>query len=274
MEDLVGRRFGKLVVVRFSHTGKNGNVWCCKCDCGFPVETQCRESWLIKGKTTSCGCEKRNIDLLNNIYNNLKVVEKLGKIHKGRDIYWRCKCLKCGNENIVANTYQIKTNVKKCDCQQIYNHHKDVNSRLYKTLYDMRDRCYNPNHNEYKNYGARGIKICDEWMGKYGFENFYNWSIANGYKPDKLENGKRALSIDRINVDGNYEPSNCRWATNEIQGYNKRNTIYIEYNNKKYNLLELSKLINRTPDFIYRHYRKGRTIEEIKTMEEKKRKKS
>ena len=78
----------------------------------------------------------------------------------------------------------------------------------------MKTRCYNPNYKQAKDYGDRNIVICDEWLND--FMSFYNWAMANGYKSN--------LSIDRINVNGNYEPSNCRWATAKEQANNKRNT--------------------------------------------------
>ena len=76
----------------------------------------------------------------------------------------------------------------------------------------MKARCYNKDNSEYKNYGARGIKICDEWLNNV--KKFYDWALENGYKEN--------LSIDRINNDGNYEPNNCRWANKSEQGANKR----------------------------------------------------
>lgn len=76
----------------------------------------------------------------------------------------------------------------------------------------MKDRCGNPNNSGYQWYGAKGVKVCEEW--KNSFESFYSWAMANGYK--------KGLSIDRINPFGNYEPSNCRWATSIEQALNKR----------------------------------------------------
>ena len=82
----------------------------------------------------------------------------------------------------------------------------------------MKHRCYNPNCSQYKNYGARGIKMCDRWFCSY--ENFLD---DMGERPE-------GMSIDRIDVNGDYEPSNCRWADSETQCNNRRNNIYIEYN--------------------------------------------
>ena len=85
--------------------------------------------------------------------------------------------------------------------------HGQRNARLYKIWCGIKYRCYNLNSNEYEIYGGRGIGLCKEWNNN--FEEFYKWAIANGYKDD--------LTIDRINVDGNYTPENCRWTTMKIQ---------------------------------------------------------
>ena len=85
-------------------------------------------------------------------------------------------------------------------------------TRLYRIYYGMRARCYNPKTRAYKYYGERGITICDEWLSD--FTNFYEWSINNGYSDD--------LTIDRIDVNGNYEPSNCRWVDMKTQVHNRR----------------------------------------------------
>lgn len=97
----------------------------------------------------------------------------------------------------------------------------------------MKDRCYNINSHAWENYVGRGIKICEEW--KNNIISFYNWSMQNGYTDN--------LTIDRINVDGNYEPSNCRWVTMKIQANNRRYHKLITYNNETHNLTEWADIL-------------------------------
>lgn len=98
----------------------------------------------------------------------------------------------------------------------------------------MINRCYNSRNTGYKDYGARGITVCEEWLQGDGFEAFYKWAIAHGYND--------ILTIDRINVNGNYEPSNCRWTDAEIQANNKRNSINIKYQDTLITIKECSEI--------------------------------
>lgn len=102
---------------------------------------------------------------------------------------------------------------KSCGCIPKNKKHGGKGSKLYITWSNMKQRCNNPNHNSYQDYGGRGIEVCDEWLN---FIPFRDWSLSNGY----LEN----LQIDRINTKGNYEPSNCRYVTSQINNQNQLTT--------------------------------------------------
>lgn len=105
---------------------------------------------------------------------------------------------------------------------------------LYKRWIDIRRRCYNKKVDQYKDYGGRGIVMCDEW--KNGFIAFHTWAMTNGYKEE--------LKIDRINNDGNYTPENCRFVTTSINNNNKRNVIIITYIGKSQSIAHWAKELN------------------------------
>ena len=110
----------------------------------------------------------------------------------------------------------------------------------------MLQRCNNSNNKDFYLYGARGIKVCDEWKE---YINFYNWSIQNGYE--------EGTSIDRINSNGYYEPNNCRWITNKEQQNNKRNNIHIIYEGKISTLTKLAEEIGIKREVLEMRYIRG-----------------
>lgn len=120
---------------------------------------------------------------------------------------------------------------------------KYSNLRIYRIFKGMHNRCDSPTNTNYDNYGGRGIKVCDEWSGKYGFFYFYKWSMENGYSNE--------LSIDRINNNFGYSPNNCRWTDGENQLKNRRCSINYFYKGKEMNLSEISKLENVKYGMLY-----------------------
>ncbi len=131
---------------------------------------------------------------------------------------YKCLC-DCGNIKYISKYHLLDGHTKSCGCSRGIKHGKH-HTRLYRIYYKIKTRCYNKKHNGYKNYGGRGVKICDAWLSD--FMNFYNWAMSNGYQ--------EGLTIDRIDIDGNYEPKNCRWVTMKQQNRNKRDTVNITIN--------------------------------------------
>ena len=150
-----------------------------------------------------------------------------------------CKC-DCNNMLPIQAQHLRNGNTLSCGCKRIEllkNHrerHCMSNTRLFGIWQGMKQRCFNQNDIGYSNYGGRGITVCKEWSDD--FMNFYNWAITNGYSDE--------LSIDRIDVNGNYEPSNCRWADFETQANNKRNNVVITHNGETMNLSQWAKKLN------------------------------
>lgn len=97
-------------------------------------------------------------------------------------------------------------------------------TRLHKIWHSMYCRCYYKSTNQYKNYGGKGIRVCEEWKHIEGFVNFYNWAISNGYK--------EALTLDRIDNEKDYCPSNCKWSTSKEQSNHKTNNVFHTFNGK------------------------------------------
>lgn len=160
----------------------------------------------------------------------------IGVDHKGEDRKWyyRCKC-DCGNTTIVRSNALTSGNTRSCGCQKGYRHtHHKSKTRLYGIWVGMRDRCLNKNNKAFERYGGRNIDVCEEW--KNSFLEFEKWALAHGY----AEN----LSLDRINVNGNYSPSNCRWATAQEQADNKRSNILITIDKITHNLQQWCDIYN------------------------------
>lgn len=195
------------------------------------------------------------IDLTGRRFGHLTVIEQADR-DKWDCITWRCVC-DCGKECVVRG-YSLKSgNTKTCGCR---NYRKPVdlskrdriNKRIQRIWAGMHTRCYNENVDYYKHYGGRGIKMCDEWIGENGCRHFYEWAKKNGYKD--------GLTIDRIDNDGNYEPSNCRWITKTEQMSNMQKSIRVSYKGKEVSPVELSGLTGININTVYSRLRKIRKV--------------
>lgn len=205
-------------------------------------------------------------DLSGRKFNRLKVLRlhhKKQLYRKGKPnghmYYYLCQC-ECGNFSVVSAANLKNNAVKSCGClqreeaQKTTNKHKihgKKNSRIYRIWSSMKSRCSHPSVNGYERYGGRGIKVCDEW--KDDFLSFYEWSQKNGYS-DKL-------TIDRINVNGDYSPSNCRWISWKEQSRNTRTNHNISYQGKTRCLKEWSEILGINYGTLKNRIRHGWSIQ-------------
>lgn len=205
--DLIGQRFGKLTVLGSAgFTPYRQALWECLCECGNKIISS--TSQLNYGKRLSCGCVR---SLIGKRFGKLIVLKRV--MNKNSRPCWQCLC-DCGNVSEVLGLSLQAGRTKSCGCGRIK--HNEYKSRLHGVWNGMKTRCLNPRMHSYKEYGGRGISVCSEWMD---YIPFRDWAKANGYNP--------GLQIDRIDVNGNYEPSNCRFITPLENQQNRRNVKLI-----------------------------------------------
>lgn len=190
--DMLGKRFGRLVVIEEAPSRNNKAMWVCKCECGN-ITHPVGGGDLRSGKVSSCGC----------LHNEL-----------------------------------LSATMKK---------HGQKNTRLYRIWQNMKNRCRNSNVPCFDVYGGRGIKVCKEW--DEDFMSFYNWAMDNGYNDN--------LTIDRIDVNGDYCPENCKWSTTKEQSNNLRKNVIVEINGEKHTLAEWSQISGIKYFTIYQRYLRG-----------------
>jgi|GEM_PF-218872 len=236
--DLSGQKFGRYTVLRHdTETVKNGGRmpnYICQCDCGSPVRSVSRQA-LVKGDAKSCGCLHKEIvsnaahDLSGLVFGRLTVIDRADvvKRRRGQGAKWNCQC-ECGKTKTVGAAALKSGATQSCGCLQRENFlrigaptrfvgtHKLSGERIYRSWQAMKARCQNPANPAYKDYGGRGIEVCQEWQS---FEVFRGWALSNGYQDD--------LTIERIEVNGNYCPENCRFIPKSEQPKNRRNSLKI-----------------------------------------------
>lgn len=222
-------------------------------------------SSLLSGNTKSCGCSKHQHahtfkDLTGKRFGDLVVDSYVG-ISSHLDSIWKCKC-DCGSEvNVTAHRLN-NGDVTHCGCKTLFEKHGMSDQQIYYIWKSMRSRCNRTTDHDYKDYGGRGIKVCEEWNNS--FMAFYN---------DMSDVYKEGLELDRIDNDLGYFKENCHWVTRKENVLNRRNTVYIhgtiwgdiplktysEKCNVKYNTLAHAKK-RMTDEEILAKYGKGEEV--------------
>lgn len=180
------------------------------------------------------------------------IVRKNGKTRPT----WRCKC-DCGNVVTILGESLRRGLSSSCGCfrrDELSNRktHGGTDSRMYRVWCAIKARCLNKNTVAYKDYGARGITICDDWKSSY--ESFRDWALCNGYQ--------EKLSIDRIDNNQGYSPENCRWVDAKAQANNRRSNRIYEIDGETHNLTEWANLRGVNPKTLYSRMYSGMSFEE------------
>lgn len=257
--DITNQTFGKLTAIEYIGDSK----WKCLCSCGnYAVATS---SALKRGERKSCGCLKKKYDHIGERFGRLLVVgEAEEKVVHGQQRSWICRC-DCGKTTIVKGSNLRNGITNSCGCLALelaskrakinaYKH-GDSHERLYKIWLGMKERCLNPNTAHYDCYGGRGITLCEEWLD---YPKFKEWAINNGYN--------EGLTIDRIDVNGNYCPENCRWTTKKEQAQNRRTTLHITFNGEIKTIHEWSQIFGIREKLIWsRIYESNWSVEKALT---------
>lgn len=209
-------------------------------------------------------CMRKLLDLTGQIFGRLTVTERTVSGTKAK---WQCNC-SCGNVTIVSQSHLRNGHTKSCGCWEEesrhnhrkthgYSHHRTKDGRKvpsipeYSVWCGMRARCRDVKNSHYKYYGGKGIKVCDRWEGS--FLNFLN---DMGRRPPRH-------LIDRIDSNGNYEPSNCRWVSAQLSVENRNNVVWLTYMGRTQTISAWGRELKVPASRLRYRYRAGHTIEDI-----------
>ena len=247
--DLTGMTFGRWTVLGFGdprHVGHN-TMFLCRCSCGKEKDVSAAN--LQSGSSQSCGCLRSQIfsakytrDLTGQRFGRWTVLYKAPKATSNCHVKWHCLC-DCGQERDIAAYALVGGTSTSCGCSFQIPVQGGSASSLYHVWNSMLQRCENPHRESYQRYGQRGIKVCDEW---HSYPKLEQWALSAGYC--------KGLSIDRIDVNGGYEPENCRWVNMTTQARNRRNTIYVTYGGRQQSLADWADEYGMTYHALWERY--------------------
>lgn len=188
-------------------------------------------------------------DLTGQRFGHWTVISR-GENSPSKQPRWLCRC-DCGKEKLVIGATLRNNTSTNCGCMQNVTH-GGKHTRLYRIWGGMKKRCYNPNADNYKHYGGRGITICDLWL--HDFAAFQSWALSHGYND--------TLSIDRIDNDRGYSPDNCRWVSITDQNRHRSCNNYFSINNQTKTLSEWCDFYRLSYITVWARLQRGWTIEE------------
>lgn len=205
------------------------------------------------------------MDIIGKKFNRLTVLELVGTDKYGNTKFL-CEC-DCGNRKVLLGSKVKGGRTKSCGClhsetaRNNTKKHLSSHTKIYNVYAHILSRCFCNTNKNYHNYGGRGITVCKEWADKEnGFDSFYKWAIQNGYD-ESAEFGK--CTIDRIDNNGNYEPSNCRWVSIKEQANNKRVNHLLTYNGKTQNVTQWAIELGYNKETLFSRIHKGWSVEKM-----------
>jgi hypothetical protein len=256
--DLVGKRFGKLTVIAECGRKYGAVLWHCQCDCGNYKDAISEE--LKNGHVKSCGCLKaeatkgqtwRRKDLTGMRFGHLVVVEIAGK-ENGGNLRWKCVC-DCGNFHEASGGNLQKGDVLSCGCKtkelqsKAKKTHGGTHEKLFRVWGHIKERCCNPTHKNFKDYGGRGIGICDEWKNDY--KSFRDFCLAHGWQ--------EGLQINRIDNNRDYSPDNVNFVTAKQNSNNRRSSVCVKVRGEVLTISEVAQKYKIPYFTIWRRHKKG-----------------
>lgn len=206
----------------------------------------------------------RIVDITGERFGRLVALKRVGS--DGHSALWLCRC-DCGNTKVVTLPHLRSGQTRSCGCLfkdttparvaksnigARMRKHGDFGTHLYSVWAAMKRRCYNPHVMHFSDYGGRGITVCDAWKE---YIPFREWALQNGYA--------EGLSLDRIDVNGNYSPENCRWVTMTVQQNNRRNNVRLEYEGKSYSIQDIARISGVSERTARGRYERGWTVKEM-----------
>ena len=251
--DRTGEIINNWKIIEFTYFDKHGaSHWVCECMCenhtrAIKTISQAKQ----RNQCRICASKEKMNDLFGQTFGRWTAI---GHSYS-RDGYiftpCQCSCEK-HTQRDVRNDRLKNEESTSCGCYALEKKTTafgESRTRLYHIWDGMIRRCYDENNPRYQNYGARGVKVCDDWLDHSGYLQFKEWAIQNGYNEN--------LTIERINVNGNYEPTNCCWITMDEQAKNKTNTVYYQNGDNKITVVELSKKQNMKYETVKRRVLNG-----------------